>query len=122
MFVFFRCFVCCGLTPFSSISVASCGDIYLESIDDGVYGHRKLVDHEVNVVGKVRAYNNRLQMGHPSAEGKDNPDVAIAYAFMHYVCFDASVAELEETKIYNCLLPLCPRAEGIEPTCEGMNS
>ena len=81
-----------------------------------------MIDHEVNVVGKVRAYNDRLLMGHPSAEGKDNPDVAIAYAFMHYVCFDPTVAELEETKMYNCMLPLCPRVEGIESTCEGMNS
>jgi len=105
---------------FDSI-VAKCGDIHLESIDDSVYGQRTLSQYENIVMKGVRRYNQKLQAG-VALEGSDNPDVAIAYAFMHYVCFEPLIVPGEETKVYNCIRELCPRADNIESTCEGMNS
>ena len=106
---------------FDSI-VSACGDLYLQSIDDTVYGHRKLIDYDTNVMSRIRRFNDRLHSGRPGVEGTDNPDVAIAYAFMHFICFDPTISPGEEKKVYNCVRDQCPRAENIESSCEGMNA
>jgi hypothetical protein len=103
--------------------MAKCGDIYIKSIDDFVYGVRVLRQWETNVVSKVRAYAEKLRTD-PYVEGRDNPDVAIAYAFMHYICFEPLIEAGQEHKIYECMLEdqMCARIEGIEAWCEGMNA
>ena len=98
-----------------------CGSIRMHSIDDSIYGYRPLIDWKVNVVNPVAKYANKLKTD-PYVEGRDNPDVAIAYAFMHYICFDSLILDGEEHKIYECMLEKCPRIVGIEEWCEGMNS
>jgi len=99
-----------------------CGSIYLESIDDKVYGQRSLDGYDVNVVSPVRKFWEKLNDPNSNAEGKNNKDVAISYAFMHYVCFEPLIAPGEETKIYKCMLDFCPRVRNIEQWCEGMNA
>ena len=99
--------------------LAKCGDIKLHSIDDEVYGYNALKDWTVNVMDPVTRYNQRLKTD-PYVEGRDNPDVAIAYAFMHYVCFDDQILNGEEYKIYECMREFCPRIENIESWCDGM--
>lgn len=99
-----------------------CGSLTVGSIDDSVYGVRKLREYETNVINPVQAFWNKLQSGNPNVEGVDNPDVAISYAFMHYVCFDPIIAAGEEHKVYTCMREFCPRVENIEQWCEGMNT
>ena len=101
--------------------LARCGDVYMASIDDEAYGRRVLRQWDTNVVNKCQAYANKLRTD-PYVEGRDNPDVAMAYCFMHYICFDPIILNGEEHKVYKCMLGMCPRIEGIEAWCEGMNS
>lgn len=100
--------------------VQLCGGIYIRSIDDSVYGNRTLSQWRTNVLDKVEKYANKLETD-PYVEGRDNPDVAISYCFMHYICFESMIAAGEEHKVYSCMKRLCPRIEGIEEWCEGMN-
>jgi hypothetical protein len=96
-----------------------CGKIVLHSIDDENIGAKPLKEWETNVINPVSRFATALQT-EPNAEGVDNQDVAIAYAFMHYMCFDDYLAFGEENKIYLCMRELCPRAENIEPFCDGL--
>ena len=98
-----------------------CGGTYVGSIDDEVYGNRTLSEWTTNVVNKVEAYAAKLENG-DNVEGSDNPDVAISYCFMHYICFDPLIEQGQEHNVYTCMKRLCPRIEGIEEWCEGMNT
>jgi hypothetical protein len=96
-----------------------CGDIVLHTIDDENIGAKPLKEWTVNVIEPVSRFATALKEK-PNTEGVDNQDVAIAYAFMHYICFDDYIGFGEEHKIYLCIREMCPRAESIEPYCEGL--
>jgi hypothetical protein len=99
--------------------VQHCGDIELKSIDDEAIGAKPMKEWRTNLMDPVGKYAKDLQEK-PYVEGSDNPDVAIAYAFMHYICFNDYIAFGEENKIFECIRTLCPRAENIEPYCDGL--
>jgi len=99
-----------------------CGLVEIPTADPETNPPKKFMFYDKELVHPLKKYAKCLKEK-PNCEGVDNPDVAIAWATMHYICTHWEFVNGAQKAMWKCLNDeLGCKLEGRVPLeCEGMN-